>query len=531
MYTRNINISINRILSFLDCDINSPSCGSFDRYYWSWKKKDFQDSTLAYAVLALLKVENVQGKILNMDVILNFVVKNIVKIQSPNGSFDQTYPYENHPKVGLDISNVLYSYLQVSEDDEIANAYRKLIEYSLKEEEKYGVICNHLAHYAYEYLLAFTFFQDKRYYNKAIANIEKINEHTNPEGWHREYMGGDPGYQTRTLRYLTKCLSFLNGEDREMCEELCSKSITFLDHAILPDGTLYSMFGSRNTSIIYPSGIEYMANHFPDEYGNVALRVRRSINNSKAILPLHLEFDNFIRLFDDFLDAQIYYNEKPNINCKQAVDNSFYLDNFGLKKIINAQYSIYIHLKFGGVLAIYEGEKLVYKDSGFLIEDLKERHFGTRNVFDLSRIVTNEKESIIIKTKLFKSIHDNLTPLKMIVLRILNISLLRVKFFSDIFRGFLVKKMITGKQLKSYGYATRKISLTVHDVLIEDIVQLKFIPKRIFRTKFLNLFHMASSRYVHPLDKDMHFYEEEIVYGKRKFRIERKVKLHNPDAV
>lgn len=514
---------INKILSFLNLDINSNSCGSFDRYFWGWKKKDFQDSTLMYSIYVLSKYFQKNKQKNNLEYYQKIALNNILKIIKKNGSIDQTYPNEFHPKNGLDITSFFYLYLQNNSDQKIKKLYQKIINYSLKKEENYGIICNHLAHHAYEYLLAYNYFKEKKYYNKAIENIKIINNHTSNEGWHKEYLGGDPGYQTRTLKYLTKSLKCLKKKDREICKKLCFNSADFLDKVVLPDGTLYSMFGSRNTALLYPSGIEYMAYHYPERYSNLVLRVRKSIRKKKAILPIHLDFDNFIRLFDDFLDAQKYYDKNKHI-IKKKKNDEFDLKNFGLKKIKHKKFHLYIHYKYGGAIVVYRGEHLYYKDAGYLLKRKKE-FYGTRNLAINSKLHYSKKTSLKIESSLFKSIHKELTPAKLIVLRILNLTLLRLPYVRDLFRDLLVKLMIVGKPKKNKNIFFRNIEIQKGYLIITDEFKLKNKFDKIYRALFLNLFHMASSRYFHPVNESHKIYKEIKNLESRSFKLENKINL------
>ena len=198
----------------------------------------------------------------------------------------------------------------------------------------YGTISNHLAHHLFEYLVAHNLLGDKLFYYKAIDILDTIEANTDDEGWHLEYRGGDPGYQTRTLKYLVKSLPFLAKDEHMRCMQLCEKSCSFLSKAILPDGTIFSAFGSRNTSIIYPSGIEFMAQK-NEKFIEIANRVRISFEANANTFPEYLEFDNYIRLFDDLLEAEEIKKINGTFNsnfAKSEPASDFHLKNFGLLK-------------------------------------------------------------------------------------------------------------------------------------------------------------------------------------------------------
>lgn len=497
MYNKYNLISAKKILSHLNLDINSSTQGSFDRYYWSWKKRDFQDSTLSFAVNPLINSGFLSEE--DNNYMLQLTVENLVKIQKYNGSFDQSYPNENHPKTGLDFGSVYYNYLVKNSNKQVEKSYELLLEYSLKKEEDYGVICNHLAHHMYEYLLGYKYFNHKKYYEKAKENLYLILNHTSKEGWHQEYLSADAGYQTRTLRYLVKSYELFIEQEQEVCLSLAKKSIEFLDKIIMPDGSICSAFGSRNTSLIYPSGIEFMAYKFPKQYSSLCERIRKAIEQEIVSIPISLDFDNFIRLYDDFQSAQYWYSK--NSKLEYIDENRFEYDmpEYGIKKVMINEYSIYLQYKFGGQLAIYKNDKEYYKNAGYLLK-YKNKWFGTKNLTSIPEI-TKDENSITVKNNLFESIHQEVTPLKQIVLRVLNLTVLRFELFSDLFRKFIVKFLISGSDKQTIGVFKRRVEFKTESVYIKDEIQTSIKTCEIYSTKYIHLFHMASSRYFNPLDK------------------------------
>jgi hypothetical protein len=504
VYDKSLKLSVHRIQSFLNTDLWTSTAGSFDRHYWGWKKNDFEDATLAYAAVPLEKGLNRLKENSVFDFMQGLVVDHLLRLQHPDGSFDQSYPNELHPKVGLDVSSVFYSFLKQNAVSEVETAYKKLLEFSLKKEEKYALICNHLSHHAYEYLLAYDVFGDRKYYEKAVSTLKLIENNTDPlEGWHKEYFGADPGYQTRTLRYLTKCLSFLENNDKEVCLNICIQSARFLQKTVLPDGTLYGAFGSRNTELIYPSGIEFMARQIPEEFGSLAYQIRNAVKGERTFLPMTLEFDNFIRLFDDYLDAQeqLELNEEAGrIKPSAFQAQEFFLENYGLLCRRVGRCSIYIHTKYGGPIAVYREDEEVFKNAGLLIEDVDGDCYGTKNLHQNSTVTLQENSNIEIRFKLFKSVQEELTPLKLILLRLLNLTVLRIFKISDLFRNLVVKRLMIGEKNATYGGGIRKFMFSSEEIHIIDSLDLKFTSKHIWHARNLNLFHMASSRYFHSTE-------------------------------
>ncbi len=483
-----------RLLGSLNLDVNTETYGSFDRIHWGWKKRDFEDSTLCFAMVPMIKALELGVFEIHRTDLHKIVLDHLLKIQRRNGSFDQSYPNEGHPKVGLDLSQLYYLILKRDKSDSsVMQSYLRLMKYSLHSEETYGKISNHLAHHSYEYLCAFDLTGDKEFYKHALKNIYQIKEWTDTEGWHQEYSGADPGYQTRALKYLVKCLPILNGSDRELCFELCLGSARFLKKAIMPDGTIYSGFGSRNTSIIYPSGIEWMASKLPDEFSELAARVRSGIEKTLTMRPEHLEFDNFIRLFDDYLEA--YSNAQDNVLHGELDKSSWSLDSMGLCCFSFRGYKIYIHKNYGGSTLVYRGGRLLFKDGGVLVSFGKS-FYGSKNIDSPSWVEGNPLDGeLLVKSRGFKSAHREVSPAKQIVLRILNYSILRVSPLSDLFRKFVVRMLMTGRGIQSPASFTRRIKITDNELAIEDEVHSNSVPDCVYKVTCQNLIHMASSRY------------------------------------
>lgn len=525
IYSQNFEPWVNHTLTFLNQDRNSSSCGSFDRYYWGWKKRDFSDSTLQYAILPLLKL----GAGPNLDACLAFTFEYLSRIVYPNGSCDQSYPFENHPKIFLDVIGVAAEValnrngnFSAEKVDRAKHILRAGVDFSFPE-ESYGFIANHLAQYAYNYLCAWKILGEDKYYRRAVEDISYIGKNTDSEGWHLEYQGADPGYQTRSLRYLTKCLGLLRSEDRKLCEQLCLGSAEFLDKVVLPDGTLYAMFGSRNTAILYPSGIEFMAKHYGERFHPLAARVRHAIQTGLAILPSQLEFDNFIRLFDDYVDADAL---APEISATPDRGSAFALKNYGLECIcLGKGYQLFFHGKYGGAYALYRDRALVERNAGFLLQNERTGDWlGTRNLVVPSS-VTQSEGMRTVETLLFRSIHRDLTPLRLVAVRLLNLTVLRFFWLSEIFRKVVVRLLIVGSPKTTYGRVTRRLRIDSNSVAVEDSFALPFRVKRVYRNVNLNLFHMASSRYWNPVEKNLVSSQEIDVGDVTRFSLKREISL------
>lgn len=526
-YLQDLQLSHQRLKSFLNHDLNSDSCGSFDRYYWGWKKRDFSDSTLQFALIPLLRTWGEEDPKFIVEIVFSFLQKAIYA----NGSCDQSYPYEGHPKTFLDIAPVFFQlvssstpYLSAAQVQLAHNLLAKGLRFSLEAEEDYAIVCNHIAYDCWVYLEAAKVLGDMKYYLRACDDLRRIASHTNSEGWHLEYQGADPGYQSRALKYLVKCIDLFQGSERELCRDLVFKSGEFLNRVILPDGTLYAMFGSRNSAILYPSGIEFLARKWPERFSKLAKRVRESVLRREAILPLQLEFDNFVRLFDDFLDADSQFQPEQSEQGTFEDSYDFELPHYGLKSWQVGSQQVYFYMRYGGALTVYEGNRVTYREGGLLIKDASGSYYGSRNLIKPSTTLSNQVNQIEIETEVFKSIQQDLTPGKQILLRLANLTFLRFKWPAGIFRKLVVAVLISGRPKSSLGTVRRKLSWTAQGLSVIDDIQLNFKAVKIFRVLHLHLFHMASSRYASPVENTLPAVQQEFSGLRQQIQLTKSIK-------
>ena len=377
------------------------------------------------------------------------------------------------------------------------NIYKKVILYSFSSEETYGTISNHMAHHMFEYLRAAEILEDDQSRAKAHQLLYNLNNQISKEGWFVEYDGADPGYQTRTLKYLVRSTSYLDGRDRSICLNLCDRSMEFLDKTILPDGTLFSAFGSRNTSLIYPSGIELMAKK-DNEWDSLANRVRKAVKNAKAPPTLSLDFDNYIRLLDDHIEAdRIYDSKSAHINTEPKNpkrSKQFYLKDYGLLKRRLGEYDLYIHSRYGGAFILFKGDSCIEKNAGLYLALENGKKFATFKSEANSSI--NSKSTVIeLNVEYALPINENLTSMKLIFLRILNFSILRIRFFANLFRKLLVNRFISSLKPNDGVQAVRFFSLHNNVLKITDKIETKTPLEEAYLVPQINLRYMASSGY------------------------------------
>jgi len=171
------------------------------------------------------------------------------------------------------------------------------------------------------------------------------------------------------------------------------------------------------------------------------------------------------------------------------------LPNYGLEMKEVSNYRIYIHKTYGGAITIYDKEECIYRDGGILIEDDKGLFWGSKNLTQKTKQTIKSDDVIELNNVMYHSIHKDLSPLKILIVRFLNLTALKIKFFADLFRYFIVSLLITGKPQNKSPLHKRTIKIKSDKIIIKDKVISTVVLKNAWRAINLNLFHMASSRY------------------------------------
>lgn len=507
VYLREAHMLGRQAFSIWNRELSSGSRGSFDRRFWGWKSKDFPDATLQYAArLAIGFAEDV-GQTANLPNFLESFVSFVAKVQRRDGSFDQCYPYERTPGVTYDFLSTLVDiargpYLTSSRSllEEVIDRAVTFIE---RTDELHGEIANHIAEYAFECFHHARHFNDSRTEKRGRAYLERLFRlQDREEGWLLEYDGADSGYLTRTLRYLTKCARLL--DDSELWDR-AARAATFLDSALMPDGSAHPILGCRSTALVYPSGFEQLAAH-DNRFEPLARRVRFAWSNYRVPLPSGIDLENGIRLADDARDAAAICPQDAQIEPLQIdapEPAAWHMPNAGLTVFREPRRRVYVNHKLGGAMVVYgwddeHGWSLRHEDSGYLLES-RDCAIWTNRVCDAGYLACIAPDRIEVQSRFYRTLHDDMTPLRMVVLRLLNLTVLRWNWAAELFRRIVVRRLMTGKQ----GLAvtlTRAVHL--HHDRIEVLDNLSDqrhadaqAVRKLFHCRRIVGIHMASSRY------------------------------------
>lgn len=227
--------SLPRLLSLLDRNPLSPTCGCFHRDYWLYKTSDFPDAVRQFSVhaLALAYTFDVRPYTLHPtpytlyqnETLRDWTVAALLfwaKIQHADGSFDEFYPYERGwvgpTAFTTYAAAAAYALLrdELQQTSEVCKlqtsevchrveaAIRRAAQFIAAGETERDDLANHHAMAALAVHTAAELLNDATLRAAARERFRVFLTYHHPEGWSREYDGADPGYLSATVSFLAK---------------------------------------------------------------------------------------------------------------------------------------------------------------------------------------------------------------------------------------------------------------------------------------------------------------------------------------
>lgn len=493
IYKDILSRSLPRLINLYNLDSLSPLQGNGDRMYHGWKVQDFSNGTFLGGIhtIAIAYKLGLLPQDFDIKLWVNLVFKSIPQYISKNGSTGEAYPNENSFCVSALAAFDLLSSLQYLEGhfkkEELSNlalSCKPFIDFITKHGEEHGIISNHLATGVAAVVLwnYFTGDQNDRY--KQLLDI--IYKHQSQEGWFKEYEGADPGYQTLCTYYLEAAQIYL--KDEKLAGVL-QKSIEYLQYFVHPDGTIGGLYGSRNTQVYYPGGV---ANREDETSISIAKKMLSGIENGLHITPLEIDIGNLIPLINSYAFAAFHAKQMDGKVKELPYANIFEKDftEAGIYLHANESYYALVNYKKGGTIKVYNKKtnSLDCEDGGVAGKLIPNITFSTQQY---QAIVFDNKE---ITSNFYTINHSSPTPLTTIILRLLSISIFRSVYLGNVFKKFIVKRLMTGKN-KIDGYVQRQFNFSPkHIEIIEKIKK----PSKVVSIGHFHAFrsiHMASSSY------------------------------------
>jgi hypothetical protein len=494
------------LLSFYDMDPYSPTRGYGDRYFWGWKLKDFNNGLMqggAYPLAIFRSLGCFPDSARALDIIKG-IFYAVRRMQHRNGSVDEAFPYEYAYSVTSTLAfDLLYALelievdLNSDEKNDFLETIARLIDFISTRAETHGFISNHLA------AAAAAIEKYHRMTGRKISAsgeiLDSILKRQSPEGWYLEYEGPDPGYQTLCVYYLAQLYRI--SREEALLKSL-EKSMTFLSHFVHPDGSIGGEYGSRNTELFYPGGVQLMAGEIPVARA-ISDRMYQAIRDDKTVTLKSVDPGNFIPLVENYLVA--YQDSQNRIDGKQGQtllpwelnDVDAFFPDAGILVRGNDRYYAIVSGAKGGVTKIFDKRKKrrLWDDCGYIGELKNGQTVSTQSYLKRPEC-SYEAGTLLIKTDFYRVLSQVPSPLKFTLLRVLNLTLMRNIRIGNMVKSRIIKQLITGK--KRYPVTLRrKVTFSPGEVIVED--ELSKEPRLKFRwleygRKFSSI-HMASAKY------------------------------------
>jgi hypothetical protein len=494
-----------RVLSEQDRDPYSPTRGCFDRRFWAWKLVDFPEATFQRHVypLAVLYGDR-RSQLYQREEVRMAIADGLrfaFQIQHRNGSFDQAFPYEQswgatafllHPLLA---SMELVASLDI--DTDVARKRLSAAAGFLKREgERHGLITNHLAGGALSLQIAGMRLNDRESRDRAETMVAEIVASQSPEGWFPEYGGADPGYQTLCLYYLAEVAQLA---PTPALEASLDRALEFLQWFVHPDGTFGGSYGSRRTRIAYLGGFARLAGRSP-----LAAAMLQTLSNAvihgAAISIDTVDSGNLAPLFTNLVSA---------IDQSQPAAGDVTLPAFqplatrdftaaGLHVRSTQKYFAIVGVSNGATLTVFDRDArtLIHDDGGY-VGELSD---GARITSQVSQqrhadVASGEIATTVTFHHMPKPVP---TPALFLILRVLNLTLMRSIAIGNMIKRLLVKRLMTGQSETSLR--VRRRIVFGDRIEIEDHFEnpaglaLRWLRGGVA----FNSIHMASAGYFEP---------------------------------
>ena len=361
--------------------------------------------------------------------------------------------------------------------------------------EKHGLISNHLAGAAWGLLNAGDLFGEADFHEHGQDLLNSILSTQSEEGWFPEYGAADPGYQTLCMHYLAQIYQRLPSAP---LKEAINKSLEFLQYFVHPDGSFGGEYGSRRTEIYYPGGIALLADEFPLAAA-VDQTMRRAIENLNTITLIDIDMGNTAPLLSSAILA-LENGENPPIEHALPFEQENINKVFptaGLAAYGNSVYYSIFGISNGGVFKVFDKKRkvLMEDDCGAVVETSAGDLISTQST-SLDNDVEFGDNQISFSSGFFAMNQRLTTPFNYLVLRLLNLTLMRIGFLNEWIKKWMVSWLI--KSDKPYPVEReRTIAFLPYGIKVDDRYTLsgKIKLKKLLHGVKFNAIHMASSRY------------------------------------
>lgn len=468
--------TLPRLLASFDSDPFSMTSGLGDRRYWAWKTQDFPSAApqgavhgLARLVAAGLLPEGISSAAIIRRI--DAAIRATGRITARDGSLVEAFPNEKSfcvtALIAFDIL-VAADTLRPRVGDAMADAWRAvaapMIDFICGNDETHAVISNHLAT-AVAALMRWDGTSSSAARKRAEVLLATILENQSDEGWFSEYGGFDPGYETLGLTYLADI--HLRHPDLGLAEPL-TRSLRFLTHFAHPDGSFGGGYGARNTRFCVPGGIEALTPLMP-EACTLAHFLRRSVAGNRVVTLAALDEPNLAPHFN----ACCWAAESLAANgasegeaagllpCEAPEPDRFVFPKAGL--IVDrtpARYAV-VSVAKGGYVARFSmsgGPAMINAGVACRIDGT----LYSSQAFQDAPHWSLDGNRLVIEAPFIAVISERPTVMQFIALRLMALTIFRLRPLTEFLKRYLVRRLITGQ---------RKAGVSnVREVVLDDAI-------------------------------------------------------------
>ena len=506
---------IPRLLSTLDREPLSTSAGSFDRIHWGWKLRDVPLTMLQGGIypLALLWRNAYGGTPYHQNPRLlswiELAIDQTASRQHRDGAFDSVGPNTRDHGVTLAVARMLArttltlgDALATSRRETALGVVRRATRYAARSHEDYAFINNHQALFALAYLDAHDALGDPELRRAGERVLADILAHQSPDGWYPEYGGPDPGYETLGIMYLAEWWS--RTRDAPVLDSL-RRAVRCFWHFVHPDGSVGGCYGSRLTSLYFPSGFERLAGELP-EAAAVAAYMRGRLAAGNVVIPASSDAENLYVLAASYLDAATHAAMERTVTPTPA------LPCFGLMgthefpgaSIVVAgtpHYYAVTNLSKGGVIRVFDrqSERIAYEDSGYVVSTAAGKWVS--QTLGQGRKGPSTGSEVASHTALTEARQLLPTAWRYLLLRLANLTLFRIGWLGTLLRRNVIDRLITGARTAPCRLA-RVIRFESEAVVISDELATTARERvmAVHLPRSYGAIHMGSAKYFHAAE-------------------------------
>lgn len=374
--------TIPRLLGFEDRTPYSRFAGCFDREYWHAHSTDFPSGLRQHAVhcLALAwSLPRPNNPYYRSERLLEWIGHGLdyaARIQGSEGAWDEFYPNEKGfgatalvVQACLSTLRILGEHLPAVLVDRVMESMRRGARFLGRHEKRVGFLANHYSFAVFALHLASEMLDEREFGPELSAKMETLDDLYHREGWHTEYDGLDPGYQTATVSFLARI--YRDTRDPALLQRV-RDVLELLSYFVYPDGHFAGSIGARQTVHAYLHGFEVFSEVEPMA-ASMADRLERAAVAGVLLSP-RMHDDRYVHYrVEDFLLAVRDFNETKSADeplpFEREGDLDLDLPDAGIHVRKRPRYYLVTNFARGGVTKMFElpSGKRLYEDAGVML--------------------------------------------------------------------------------------------------------------------------------------------------------------------